>query len=776
MGRWKAQLAIGAVFAAAAILLLGAGFLARLEEQVEARFRGRLFAVPSRVYSAPLVLYPGLELERVRLFDRLQRLNYHPASAAEARADPLGAREAGIGPGEYRARDSGIEIGRRRFRYPHQADPGGAVRIELDSRGGIERILDPRGAELETIELEPELVAELHGPNRQDRRLVRLDETPRHLVEAVLAIEDQRFYQHRGVDPRRIVGALLANLRAGRVVQGGSTLTQQLVKNFYLTRERSLWRKLREALMALLLERNHPKPELLEAYLNEVYMGQRGSVAVHGMGEAAHYYFAKQVEDLAPHESALLAAMIKGPNLYSPHVDPIAAQERRDLVLALLLEQGRISELEYEAAVASPLGVKRFFLDDNPAPHFVELLRQELREVYGEEILESEGLAIHTTLDPSLQRSANRAVRDGIARLEERLPTLRREEPPLEAALVAVAPRTGEILALVGGRDYARSQFNRATQARRQPGSVFKPVVALAALRRGPDSVPRFTLASKLQDEPLSVPSGGIEWTPVNYDGEFRGEVTLRQAIEQSLNVPVARLGLQVGPERIIQTARELGIESALDPVPSLALGAFEVTLLEMTRAYAVLAADGVLPTLRGYVDVVDAEGEVLDRKAIHFDRKFDPEETYLVTSALRGAVDRGTGQSLRRLGFTGPVAGKTGTSNDFRDAWFIGYTPDLLVGVWVGFDDGASLGVPGSVAALPIFADFAIDALGPEGRAPFLEPAGLERVSIDPGTDRRAGRGEPELFLAGSAPEEGRESRPEAPVDRFFGWLRDRL
>jgi penicillin-binding protein 1B len=775
MGRWKAQLAVGASLIAAVLLFLGAGFLGRLEDQAESRFRGRLFSIPSRVYSAPLLLYPGRTLERAGLFERLKRLNYHPAPAAEARPGSFGRAAAEPGPGEYRAGDSLVEIGRRRFRYPHQLDPGGAVRIELDGQGRIERMLDVRGAELATVRIEPELISEIHGPNRQDRRLVRLDQSPPHLVDAVLAIEDQRFYEHTGIDPRRIVGAFLANLRAGRVVQGGSTLTQQLVKNFYLTRERSLWRKLREALMALLLERNHEKTELLEAYLNEVYLGQRGSVAIHGMGEAAHYYFAKEVESLEPHESALLAAMIKGPNLYSPRVDPDAARARRDLVLGLLLEQERISELEHEEAIASPLGVKSFFVDANPAPHFAELLRGELLEVYGEDILESEGLAIHTTLDPALQRRANRALRAGVERLERRFPELEREESPLEAAFVAVAPRTGEILALVGGRDYARSQFNRVTQARRQPGSVFKPVVALAALRRESDSATRFTLASPLEDEPLSVRSGGRDWTPVNYDGEFRGDVTLRQSIEQSLNVPVARLGLEIGPERIIETARELGIDSPLDPVPSLALGAFEVTLLEMTRAYAVLAADGVLPLLRAYVDVVDAEGEVLDRKAIHFERRFDPEETYLVTSALRGAVDRGTGQALRRLGFSGPIAGKTGTTNDFRDAWFIGYTPDLLVGVWVGFDDGASLDIPGSVAALPIFADFVIDVLGPEGRAQFLEPGGLERVAIDPATGLRAVRGEPELFLVGTAPEGSLEHPTEKPIDRFFGWLRGR-
>jgi penicillin-binding protein 1B len=746
---------------------LGVRTVYRLEQQAESRFRGRLFAVPSRIYSAPLVLYPGLNVRRVGLLERLERLNYHSPSRFAL----------DVAPGEFQLRNGELRVGRRHFRYPHGEDPGGVVRILLDDDGRIERIWDPLGTELPTVQIEPELIALLHGEDQQDRRLVRLDEVPAQLPDAVLAIEDQRFYEHAGIDPRRIAGAFVANLSAGGVVQGGSTLTQQLVKNFYLTRERTLARKLREAVMALLIERNHSKQEILEAYLNEVYMGQHGPVGIHGMGEAASYYFAKDTRDLVLSEAALLAAMIKGPNLYSPRHAPEAATRRRNLVLGLLLEQERIDEAAYEAAVAAPLGVKEYGGQGNPAPHFVAFLRKELALVYGEEILESEGLAIHTTLDPAAQRVANRALRQGLERLEKSRPELLREDSPLEAALVAVAPRTGEILALVGGRDFQRSQFDRATQARRQPGSVFKPVVALAALRRGPTRV--FTLASRLEDAPLRVESGGEDWEPANYDGEFRGEVSLRQAIEQSLNVPVARLGIEIGPERIVETARRMGITSPLRPVPSIALGAFEVTLLEMARAYAVLAAGGVLPVLRGYADVIDPEGQVLERKPLHFERVFEAQETHLVTSALEGAVDRGTGRGLRGRGFRGPIAGKTGTTNDFRDAWFIGFTPDLLVGVWVGFDDGRSLDLPGSAAALPIFAEFMRSLVGVNGRGDFLPPAGLERISIDPRTGLRSGpscAGDPELFLEGTAPELRCDGKPPGAVDRLFDWFRDRM
>ena len=758
---------------AAGVALLGllVGFvllLNMLDSQVEARFRGRLFAVPSRVFSAPLVIYPGLELRRTGLLERLQRLNYHVARG------PIPQ------PGEYRLGEQELELGQRPFRYPSRAFAGARVLLRLDEDSRILSLQDSAGRNLETVEIEPEIVAEFHGRSREDRRLVRLDDIPVDLIDAVLAIEDRRFYDHHGVQPSRIVGAMLANLRAGRVVQGGSTLTQQLVKNFYLSAERTLTRKAMEALMALLLEAHHTKDEILEAYLNEVYVGQRGSVAIHGMGEAAHYYFGKAARDLTLAECALLAGVIKGPALYSPYLHPERALARRNLVIEVLLEERRIDEVDYDEAIEQGLGVRGYLVEDNPAPYFVEFLRQDLTQVYGEEILASEGLSIFTTLDPRAQRLANRAVIEGLERLERDFPPLKREESPLQAALLALVPTTGEIVALVGGRDYGRSQFNRDTQAHRQPGSVFKPVVALAALAPLDDRSPPYTLASRLQDEPLQVSTPAGEWMPANYDGEFHGEVSLRQAIERSLNVPVARLGLGMGPERIIRTARRMGIESRLQPVPSLALGAFEVPLLEMARAYAVLAAGGVVPVLRSYAEVVDESGQILEHQPLDFERAFEPAETYLVTSLLQGVVDRGTGRALRRLGYRGEVAGKTGTTSDYRDAWFIGFTPDLLIGVWVGFDDGTGLSVPGSVAALPIFARFLMDLQGPEGSSSFLPPPTLERVEIHAESGLRAGRdcpGEPEIFLQGTAPLEHCDSeQATTPMGRMVDWFRERL
>jgi penicillin-binding protein 1B len=442
-------------------------------------------------------------------------------------------------------------------------------------------------------------------------------------------------------------------------------------------------------------------------------------------------------------------------------------------------------------------------VDENVAPYFVEDIRQDLVERYGEELLQSEGLAIHTTLDAELQRAANAAVRRQVERLERDFPKLRRADSPLQAAVVALAPRTGEVLALVGGRDYKKSQFNRATQALRQPGSVFKPIVLLAALgRREDDEGTQITLASKLADEPFvaELPSGA--WRPVNYDGEYRGLVSVREAIEQSLNVPVARLGLMIGPERVVATARRLGITSPLAPVPSVSLGSYELTMVEAARAYAVLASGGSLPSVRSYTQVVHADGRVVEERPAESTRVFDPAEVYLVTSALEGAVDRGTAAALRDLGFRGEIAGKTGTSSDYRDAWFIGYTPDIVIAAWVGFDDGASVKLTGAAAALPIFADVLEVARGKAAGAEWSVPTGVEAVDVNYESGMRAGFmcfGDTEYFLLGTAPtdscglfgERGAEPEPGEPArearrprenpiqsafQRIFGWIgRDR-
>ncbi len=587
------------------------------------------------------------------------------------------------------------------------------------------------------------------GPIRDDlseyRVPVRLASVPDHLIQAVLAVEDQRFDRHRGLDFRRIAGAAVANLKHGGIAQGGSTITQQLAKNLFLSHRRTPLRKLREAAMALALEDRYDKATILEAYLNEIYLGQDGGDAIHGVGAAARYYFGKPAGEVTLSEAALLAGMIRAPNRYTPIRHPAAARERRNLVLRLMASQGRATERDTRRAARARIATRSYPRRAVEAPYFRDFALAGLRGPLAG--LGARGGAVFTTLDAELQRAANRAVSEGLARLRR---------PAAQAALVALDPRTGELLALVGGRDYGASQFNRAADARRQPGSAFKPVVALAGLGRGRGGEPRFTLASVIRDEPLSLETPAGRWEPSNYDREFRGRVTFREALEQSLNVPFARIGLAVGPERIVGVARTLGFTSPLRPLPSLALGTSEVTPLELTRAYGVLAAGGYRAEPLSVLALADRDGRVRRTESRRGTQVIDPAEAYLVTSALEGVILRGTGRGLGGLAGWGGLAGKSGTSNEWRDAWFVAYTPSLVVGVWVGHDDGRSLRLPGAGAALPIVERFLRVALDRAAAEPFPIPDGIEMARTRSEgygwVDWNCGR--PEVFLAGTAPE----------------------
>jgi len=719
----------------------------RLDRTVVARFEGRTFQVPSRVLSKPAVLYPGLDWQRADLRGTLARLGYRRV------------HDVAPAPGQYQWDGDRVRLHLRAFSHPTRAEP--ARKLELRLRGGrIASLTDPRGSPLGAVALEPELVGLYYGPDREQRELVRLEDLPPSLVDAILAVEDQRFPTHSGVDPRRIAGALLANLEAGGITQGGSTLTQQLVKNFFLEPERTWSRKLQEAAMALIVEWRYGKAEILEAYLNEIYLGQRGPTAVHGMGQAARLYFGKPAADLELAESALLAAIIQSPNANSPYRHPERAVERRNLVLDLMHRQGRIDRASWQAARAEPLLVAEVTPDARDTRYFMAALQRQLPEHYDRDVLANEGLRIHATIDLRLQLAAAAALREGLERLEEHYPRIRRDDPAarVQGCLVALRPQTGEVLALVGGRDFGVSQFDRCSQARRPAGSVFKPFVYIAGLERARRDA-GITLASVLSDEPLQVSTPSGVWAPQNHDHEFHGRVPVREALERSLNVATARLGQEVGIDRVVAVARRLGIESELPEVPSLALGTADVSPLEMARAYATLANGGVRPVVRTFDEVVDAEGERVERRRLEFERVLDEGTAYLATSLLEGVIARGTGRSLSKHGLTGALAGKTGTTDEERDAWFVGFTPELVVAVWVGFDAPQSLGLSGASAALPIWARFVREATGGEIRGAFLPPAGVERVSIDPATGARALRGCPrrrdEYFLEGTVPEE---------------------
>jgi penicillin-binding protein 1B len=745
-----------AALLAAALLLAEALAVARLD--------GDSLTGPLRLYARPPILALGRRADAEMVAAHLARLGYSEAS------------ERIVRPGQYALGPTEWLIVSRRLRRLGPLASGRAIRVRFDRWGRISSLAGAQGERFRAVPLEPEPIAVVSAAESADRVPMLLDDLPPHLIEAVLTIEDQRFFEHHGLDYRRIAGAALANLRDGRIVQGGSTITQQLARSLFLDGRRTLVRKAREAAMALVLEARHSKPEILQAYLNELYLGQDGGLAIHGVGRAAEQLFGKDAGFLDLAESALLAGLIRGPNLYSPLLHPERARARRDLVLRLMLERERIDDTAHRLASESVVQVRRRAPRGPPARYF----RDHVLAVLGEVDPEASdhgtaGDAVVTTLDGELQRAAVAAVAGGLAALErDHVDGLGGESAgsEVQAALVAIDPRSGDVLAMVGGRDYGTSQYNRAVHARRQPGSAFKPIVALTAVTRRAttgEHEEQVTLASPLSDTPLEVETPAGPWRPVNYDGQFRGRVTLREALERSLNVPFARLGLELGPERVVDMARRLGIESPLKPYPSVALGAFEVTPLEMARAYGVLAAGGSRADSRSVLGVLTAAGGVrlaVDRTG---ERVVSAAQAYLVTSALRGAVERGTGRSLRALGYRGVVAAKSGTTNGFRDGWFIGYTPALAVAVWVGFDDGRSLGLPGSAVALPIFARFLATVTGRNGTegqwgaGPFDVPSGLELVDVDPETGLRAGwgcPGRPELFLVGTAPRRTCEAR----------------
>lgn len=677
-----------------------------LSSEIQHRFASRKWSVPSRIFSATVPLFPGQSLSLAQLKQMLEERRYQEASREPLRA------------GEFRIQKSSLILNQREFQFPGRTLP--SQRIQFDfKRGKLIKIHSAQG-DLAFLELEPLEIARLFGAQRESRLLINIHQVSPYLTNAVVAIEDHRFYEHGGVDWLGVLRAFWADIRARRVLQGGSTITQQLVKNYFLEPERSLKRKLLEASMAVVLEALYSKDEILEMYLNEIYLGRRGSVSIHGMGEAARYYFGKNVEDLTLTEAATLAGMIQSPNNYSPIAHPDVSKERRNTVLKRMFMLGMIGPGEYEKGCSEPVRVPETVLPVHVAPYFVDYVRQQLQELYSPQVLESEGLNIYTTLQPEIALAADAAVKEGLSELEKEVPADDSEsKDPLQAVLIAIQPKTGTVLALIGGRDYGESTFNRALNANRQPGSAIKPFVYLSAL----DS---FTPVSWLSDLPTPLTVGGETWTPRNADNKYRGNVMFREALEQSLNAATVNLAMSVGLDKVIDTLRTLGIHSPLEPVPSLALGAFELTPLEIARAYATLDNDGQKPYLLSLKEVVAENGEIQERGNVDFVSVTTPAKCYIITNILQGVMDRGTGKSIKRLGIDFPCAGKTGTTNDFRDSWFVGYTTDLLTVVWVGYDDNRPTHLSGAQGAGLVWAKF-INKIRPWIHAqPFHIPPGV--------------------------------------------------
>ena len=701
--------------------------------------------LPSRVYSDSTALVPGLSYPRALLEPKLNHVGYREV------------RKRVENPGEYRYVGDDLELFLNNFEYPDMEFH--AMPVLLDMDGGtirsVKRLTD--GITLRGARIEPELITSIYDNQMEDRVPVSLDAVPKSLIDAVIATEDRGFYSHTGVSPRGIARAIWTDIRQKSMSVGGSTLTQQLVKNLYLTPERTLRRKGVEAIMALLLELRYTKDEILEAYMNEIYLGQNGSVQILGVEQASQVYFGKKVTYLTLPESATLAQMISSPNVYGPLKYPERAKKRRDMVLKLMRDQQKISEREYAEAVASPLSVTRFPKTTRSAPFFVDLVLKQLRETYPETQLTTDGLRIFTTLDMIMQRSAEEALDNGIANLSKRYKHIRNAKTPLEGVVLTIEPGSGQVKALVGGRSYSKTQFNRAIQARRQPGSLFKPFVYMTAMdpARGNAAL---TASTVLDDSPISIKTATADWKPQNYDNRFHGRVTVREALAHSYNIPAVRAAMDAGVPNVIKTATSIGVESKLQPYPSISLGSFEVTPLEIAYAYSVFANLGVKAEPVSTLAVVERDGNLLESRNVKMKRVAPASACYVMNDVLKDVLDYGTAGRARSLGFEDEFAGKTGTTNNYRDTWFIGYSPRILTLVWVGFDDGKSVRLAGGDACIPIWTRHMnrIDGLVPD--VDWRRPEDVTEREIDPHSGYLATPYCPdtrsEIYVAGTEPE----------------------
>jgi penicillin-binding protein 1B len=688
------------------------------------------------VFSRPFVLQPGKAVTAEQLLGELEAAGY------QEKPEDLGTRTGHW----YRREENTFLIG-------HLDTSGFSTAYEVVIPDNRVESISLGETPVESLELKPAFLSNVFGRSREKRKYVSYESIPSVLVQAVLAAEDGNFFNHKGLDLPSLIRAARINLTRWEPAQGGSTITQQFIKNYFLTPEKHFRRKMEEAYLALIVENRFSKEEIFEFYANEVYLGQVGSFAMVGLAPAAEGYFGKEMQDLTLGEAALLAGIIQAPNRLSPYRDMDAAVARRNHVLELMAQREFVTPDEIEAAKEEPIELAsssgHLFTE---APNFIDYLTDYLRQEVPD-WQDSENFQVYSSLDPKLQEAAIDILRDETVKVNRQIS---RRNRPLEtqAALIAVDPRTGEILAMVGGLDYADSQFNRATNAFRQPGSTFKPFVFAAALEPGVRNSPPLTLSSVIQDAPYTFVFNHREYSPSNFGHRYHGNVTLRRALALSLNVPAVKVAEKIGYQRVADFAQNLGFREELEAFPSLALGTWEVTLLEMAQAYTVFANQGALTRLRPALRFM-RDGEELPLAPQQV-QALSPQVAFLMTSAMQSVIDWGTGAKARSAGFRAPAAGKTGSSHD---SWFVGYTPDFLCAVWVGIDDFTPLGMTGSEAALPIWSRFMRRAqqLGWISGQRFEVPDGLTTVQIDPGSGLRATGDCPrtitEYYLAGTEP-----------------------
>ncbi|MGL1041519.1 penicillin-binding protein 1B [Vibrio vulnificus] len=674
---WKAGLALVAVLIFVGIYL---------DSVVKQRFEGQLFQLPTVVYARIQTLYAGENVSRPELQKELDILNYRKVSQPRY-------------PGEYSSSSSKIELIRRPFEFVDGPEADRHVMLHFDA-SSLTRIqsLESKG-DLGYLRLEPKMLGMLEKDTDEQRLFLRREQFPEIMVDALLVTEDRDFYQHDGVSPLAIARAMFVNLKAGRTVQGGSTLTQQLAKNLFLTQDRTLWRKVREAYIALILDYRYSKDRILEAYLNEVYLGQSGKQAIHGFGLASRYYFGQPIQELRIDQLAMLVGMVKGPSYYNPVRFHERTKERRDLVLRLMMQQNMLTASEYDQAASRPLDIQDVPRIASRQPAYFQQLSMELREKVGEAFQGETGLRVFTSLDPISQDKLEKAI-------SKKVPELGKVAGnELEAAAVAVDRTSGEIRAMVGGKRTGYDGFNRAINASRPIGSLVKPAVYLTALEQ-PE---KYTLATTLQDTPLSLKgSKGSVWEPRNFDRQFRGDVPLYQALAKSLNVPTVRLGMQLGIDQVSDTLARLGVNrNEIRPVPSMFLGAFSLTPLEVAQMYQTLTNSGRKAPLTALRSVVDLEGHVLYQSLPKSSPAVNEQAAWLTTYAMKQGVAQGTGRYLQNQFAWAALAGKTGTSNDSRDSWFVGVDGREVTTIWLGRDDNQPTKLTGASGALRVYAEY---------------------------------------------------------------------
>ena len=667
-------------------LLCFLAYLFYLDQRITQRFEGRIWQLPAHVYARPLELYVGKAISPKQVLFELDYLNYQKV------------KQLPQGTAQYRHWNNTFEIKTRDFIFWDGEEKSHIIRVTIDDNAVTELIDIYSGKNVDLVRFDAGYLTGIFPAHAQDRVLLKLDDVPDMFIKMLLLIEDRRFFTHWGVDPLSIARALVVNLYSGQTVQGGSTLTQQLVKNLFLTQDKTLIRKINEAFMSLLLELHYDKKLILETYLNEIYLGQDGRRSIHGFGLASEFYFGKSLKQLPLDEMAILVAMVKGASYYNPKRNPEHVRKRRDVVLSTMQQNGLITARQAKKLSNKPVDTAKH-ARSGLYPAFIDLVKLQLQQDYQSEDLSSDGLRVFTTLDPYIQFSTEQAVIKTLPKLSK--------DKELQAAAVVVSPSSGDLLAVVGGRKPTYKGFNRALNAERQIGSLIKPVIYLTALQRPSD----YTLASILDDSEFiyKIPNKE-DWRPQNYDKKYHGDVTLYEALLKSYNVPAVRTGLDVGLDNVIKTLSALGYQKPVSAFPSLTLGAMNMSPLDVANIYQTFANNGFHSPLRSVHAVLDKERKPLERYSLEVDNQVKPEAMALVNSALIDVAKYGTAKRLAKQ-LPLQVAGKTGTSDDLRDSWFAGFSGDMMAVVWTGFDDNRSTTLTGSSGAMKIWKNLFIEA-----------------------------------------------------------------